>query len=102
MVRLILSQLAQGDTAAIARDLADRASYDVAAKYLGLFEKLYLQLLDHPASGAPRPALGKSIRLGIVSPYVILYRYDERTDVVTILRILHGRRNITRRLIRDS
>jgi plasmid stabilization system protein ParE len=38
-------------------------------------------------------------RCGVVEPYVVIYDY--RADVVTVLRVLDGRRNITRRLIRQ-
>jgi plasmid stabilization system protein ParE len=34
-----------------------------------------------------------------VEPYVVIYDY--RPDVITILRILDGRRHITRRLMRQ-
>jgi plasmid stabilization system protein ParE len=33
-----------------------------------------------------------------VLPYIIVYDHDD--DVVTVLRVLHGKRNITRDLIR--
>ena len=38
------------------------------------------------------------VRIGIVPPYIVIYRYTEDNDIVTILRIVHGRRNITRTL----
>lgn len=38
-------------------------------------------------------------RLGVVEPYVVIYDY--RPDVVTVLRVLDGRRKLTRRLIRQ-
>ena len=43
-----------------------------------------------PQSGAPRPALGRLVRIGVVSPYTIIHEYIEADDVVTIMRILHG------------
>jgi plasmid stabilization system protein ParE len=33
-----------------------------------------------------------------VLPYIVIYDYEE--DTVTVLRVLHGKRNITRDLIR--
>jgi plasmid stabilization system protein ParE len=33
-----------------------------------------------------------------VSPYIVIYDHDD--DLVTVLRVLHGERNIARDLIR--
>ena len=52
-----------------------------------------------PRSGMRRPSLGRDIRFGVVEPYVIIYRY--RADTVTVARIVDGRRNITRQLVRE-
>ena len=49
----------------------------------------------------PRPALGKDIRIGIVLPYIVIYRRREADDTVTVLRVVHGHRNITTKLISD-
>jgi toxin ParE1/3/4 len=99
MARLIVSLLAQADTAYIARNLTAKAGHVVAARYLDSFEKLYDRLTHHPASGAPRPAIGPPIRIGIVSPYIVIYEHDARQDIVSILRIVHGRRRITGELL---
>jgi plasmid stabilization system protein ParE len=40
--------------------------------------------------------------MAYVRPYVILYRYDLANDVVFVLRVLHGKRNITRALLRGE
>jgi plasmid stabilization system protein ParE len=34
-----------------------------------------------------------------VSPYTIIHEYIDADDVVTIMRIVHGRREITRRIL---
>jgi toxin ParE1/3/4 len=59
-------------------------------------------LAEHPDSGAPRPALGANIRIGLVSPYLIIYEHDAKPDTVTILRIVHGRRKITGALLQTD
>jgi toxin ParE1/3/4 len=59
----------------------------------------YRRLIDHPASGARRPALGRDIRIGVVSPYLVIYRYAKAANTVTVLRILHGQRGISRTLL---
>ena len=70
--------------------LAGKAGYDVAARYIASFEKLYDRLADHPNSGARRPALGPQVRIGILPPYI-----ETTDDTVIVLRIVHGRRKIT-------
>ena len=52
----------------------------------------YRLLLDHPEIGAPRPLLGRNIRIGVVRPYLIIYR--SAGDTITVLRIVHGRRKL--------
>jgi toxin ParE1/3/4 len=99
MARLIVSSLAQADTACIARNLTTKAGHAVAARYLDSFEKLYDRLTDHPASGAPRPAIGPHIRIGVVSPYIVIYEHDAPQDTVTVFRIVHGRRKITGKML---
>ena len=100
MTRLIVSRQAQTDTAYIVRDLAARAGFAVAAKYTASFESLYERLLQFPDSGAPRPAVARRARIGVVSPYVVIYEFDASiSDAVTILRVVHGRRRITGELL---
>jgi toxin ParE1/3/4 len=48
-----------------------------------------------------RPALGPNVRIGVVTPYIVVYRHTEREDTVTVLRVIHGRRDITEQLISD-
>jgi plasmid stabilization system protein ParE len=38
--------------------------------------------------------------MGIVPPYVLIYAFKAANDTLTLLRVVHGKRNITRRLIR--
>jgi len=68
-------------------------------KYRALFRRLYDRLADHPDSGPPRPKLGPNIRIGIVSPYIVIYRHVATADTVNVLRIVHGRRRITGKLL---
>ena len=57
------------------------------------------RLLDFPQSGVPRPRLGSETRIAIISPYVVIYDYARHDDVLTLLRILYGKRDITRKLL---
>jgi toxin ParE1/3/4 len=45
--------------------------------------------------------LGKEIRVGIVFPYLVIYRHSVADDTVTVLRVIHGRRNIIAGSISD-
>jgi toxin ParE1/3/4 len=102
MARVIVSLLAQADTNEIVTDLAEKAGYNVAAGYAASFEALYERFAVHPDSGAPRFAIGPDIRIGIASPYVVIYGHDKASDTVTIFRIVHGRRKISGKLLRGG
>ena len=102
MARIIITPSADADTAAIIHDLGKKAGKIVAARYDADFDQLYENLAQFPESGAPRPALGKDVRFGVVFPYIIIHEYAGDDDIVYILRIFHGRRNITRRLLRQA
>jgi toxin ParE1/3/4 len=99
MARLVIAATADADTADILDDLATKAGERIAAKYAGLFEKLLVRLTAYPAIGARRPALGQDVRIGIVSPYVVIYDHNANADTVTVLRIVHGRRDISRQML---
>jgi hypothetical protein len=49
-----------------------------------------------------RPKLGPHIRVGVVFPYLVVYRHVEGDDTVSIIRVLHGRRRMTRKLLRGA
>jgi toxin ParE1/3/4 len=100
MARVVIAASADTDVEGILTYLAAEAGWRTAAKYLTLLERLYDRLASHPAIGAPRPALGQDIRIGIGSPYII--RHTAADDTVTVLRIVHGRRHITGRLLSST
>jgi toxin ParE1/3/4 len=79
--------------------LAREAGPVVAADYAGRFERAIERILVFPESGSPRSAL--AARIAIVAPYVVFYDHDMQADEVTLLRILHGRREITSAMIRS-
>jgi toxin ParE1/3/4 len=102
VARVIVTPSADADTAEIIAHLAAKAGYRVADKYNASFEQLYDMLADFPDSGAPRPKVGAHIRIGIVSPYIAIYRHTEAEDTVRVLRIVHGSRRITGKLLRGT
>lgn len=99
MARVAFTGLADLDIDGIFLDLAAKAGRSVAVKYDELFERLYDRLADYPHSGAPRPALGEAIRIGVVAPFIVIYRYREEADTVTVLRVVDGRRRLSGRLL---
>ncbi len=102
MARVVITASADSDTAYIIADLGARAGANVAARYDADFGRLYERLSDHPKSGAPRPSFGAHVRVCIVSPYVVIYEHIEADDTVTIMRIAHGRRKISRNFLRGA
>jgi toxin ParE1/3/4 len=102
MARLVIAATADADTAGILTYLAGKAGKRTAIRCAELFEKLYDRLAVHPATGALRPALGRNIRIGIVSPYIAIYRYTDNDDTVTVLRVVDSRRQISGAMLEAS
>ncbi len=98
MATVQITASADADLGDIVSDLASRAGWTIAQRYAAAFDALFARLADHPAMGPLRPELGPHTRIGVVQPYIAIYEYSEND--VTILRVLHGRRNVTARLIR--
>jgi toxin ParE1/3/4 len=98
MTRVVVTEHAKRDVREIISDLNQRAGYLVASRYASDFKAAYRNLADFPKSGPVRPALGTAARVKFVYPYVIIYDCD--ADAVTVLRVLHGRRDISVDLIR--
>jgi toxin ParE1/3/4 len=102
MARVVVTPAADADTMEIQHFLAANAGYGVAAKYNAAFERLYDHWANFPDSGAPRLKIGSKIRIGVVQPYVVIYRHTEADDTVRVLRIVHGSRKITGKLLRSA
>lgn len=99
MARLTVSPQAEHDVAKIIDLLTREAGVDVADRYRQGFDDLFARFARFPESGAPRARLGRHIRIGVVSPYVVIY--ELALDHVMVLRIVDGRRRITRSLVRQ-
>ena len=68
MARVVATEAALGDEAAILADLGAKGGYRVAEKYKALLDRLYGLLADHPAIGPRRSLLGPRVRIWIVAP----------------------------------
>ena len=102
MARIVFASSAHADSAAILTDLLAMAGRLTAMKFDRRFEELFDRLVEFPDSGALRPAVGRDIRVGIVAPYVVIFRYLAVDDTVTVMRIVHGRRKISGKLLSGS
>jgi toxin ParE1/3/4 len=102
VARVYTSSAADADLLEIAEYLRNKAGNVTLAEYEAAFSRVIALFAAHPEIGAPRPKLGRSIRLNVVDPYNVYSEYDPTTDTVTVLRVLHGRRKITRRMMRPN
>ncbi len=101
MASVVVSSLADADADGILEHLIGEAGPRTAARYAARFERLYDRLTTHPPLGPRRPALGALARIGIVWPYIVIYEYEPAADRVSVLRIVHGHRRISGRMLRD-
>jgi toxin ParE1/3/4 len=97
VARLDFAPSAIADTREILSALVEKAGRSVAVAYFERFSATFDRIATFPDSGAPRPSLGNTVRLAVVHPYVVIYRRSR--GGAEVMRILHGRRNITRRLL---
>ena len=100
MARVIVTAPADADAGEVLGRIAAEAGVGHAEKFNARFEALYDRLADHPGSCRTRPELGPHIRAGVVFPYLVIYRHVDGDKTVSVIRILHGRRKISRSLLR--
>ncbi|SRR5258705_12680051 len=99
MTRILVTERAKQDLRDILTDLNHRAGHVVASRYAADFKNIYRRLIRFAASGPPRLSLGPKARIKFVHPYVVIYDHDAEADTAIVLRVLHGRRDITVKLI---
>jgi len=102
MTRLVVTTDAEIDTSDILDYLEREASPRIAEEFGRRFRHAIERFVALPEAGSPRPALGQDVRIAIVFPYILIYEYLSAGDTVTLLRILHGRRNITDELLNPA
>src|SRR5262245_20374652 len=99
MAKLRLSSAAQGDFDEIVDYLAEAAGTRTATSFADRLRESINLAAEFQGLGSPRPHLGPETRVTIVTPYLVFYDGGPDSDSVHVLRILHGRRNITPELI---
>jgi plasmid stabilization system protein ParE len=92
MAQVVLSQQARFDLLSILEQLSDVAGPRTARAYDNDFKRTIENLSTFPGTGTPHSHIGPETR---VEPYLIFYDGGPQSDVVHVLRILHGHRDIT-------
>ena len=95
MAKVVVAAGARKDIKRLARLLAAHGGIAPAVDFADSIVALSTRLESFPKICALRPRLGPGIRVAVLAPYLALYRHSETDDRVVILRVLHGRRNIT-------
>jgi toxin ParE1/3/4 len=90
-MKIIVSDEADNDLLLIFSYLSQN-SFQAAEFFASEIKRCFANVSVFPFSGSPRPRLGPDIRSIVLPPYLILYAV--RSDHITILRVLHGSRNI--------
>lgn len=86
-----LISLANGDLEEIAYTI-EKENPGAAMRMLVRFEATFEQLAHMPRMGRARPEYGEGLRTFPLGPYIIVYHIDD--DQVTIVRVIHGSRDI--------
>ncbi len=101
MTSVIVAPEARADVARIIAHLASVASLATASRWNDRLWSAIDEIAEFPGSGAPRPQLGANVRIKIVTPYLIIYEHVRGADTADVLRVVHGRRRITTKLLRE-
>lgn len=72
--------------------MAEEASDAIATEFVLQIQARFSQASTFPLSGAPRPHLGRKLRVIFHGKYGIYY--VPKRDEVIIVRVLHGSRDI--------
>jgi len=92
MIRIRRSRYVRPDMVRIWRWIG-RDNPSAADRLLKGITDAFQLVLDFPESGAPRPELGRGVRIVPVDNYLVIYRVDERGPLV--LRVVHGAMDLT-------
>lgn len=93
MRRMILTPAARRDYRAILDYLLIHSEAAAEQLTADLNERVRL-LAGQPRTGRPRDDLAPGVRTTVVGRYVVLYRFTD--ELVEVLRIIHGSRDVER------
>jgi toxin ParE1/3/4 len=100
MARLRLAPAAARDLQKITDDIVAAAGTPVALSFVGRMRRSLEGLVSFPGMGRLRPGFGPGVRSWVLYPYVAFYR--QVGSDIEVIRILHGRRRLTRRSLRGD
>lgn len=94
-------EFAARDAAEVVDFYRDEGGPELALRFIESLERAYEHLGRQPLSGSPRYAHEldlPGLRVWPVRPFPHLIFYLEREDRIDVWRVLHGRRDIPRRM----
>ena len=94
---IVYSAAARDDLTKVTLDLSSERGVEFARSYVANLRSRIETLSTSPKRYRVRPRYGKGVRLRPELPYNVFYQAN--LDHVLVVRILHGRRKITRRTI---
>lgn len=97
MGRLRYSRAARADLETITLDIIHNSGAAVAERVIARLEKSLANVAEFPGTGRKRPGLGRNVWSWPMRPWVAFYRITG--EDVEVIRILHGKRRITRKLV---
>lgn len=96
MAKFRLARAAERDVEDITEFIA-RDSVDAAVRVLEELERAFVQLAEMPGIGHRREDLtSEDFRVWSVYDYLVVY--DPATSPLAVVRVLHGRRDVSREL----
>lgn len=102
MTEVTVAPQARSDLVRIVDHLGEVASPATAIRWNARLWATIDGIAHFAGTGAPRQRLGRNIRIKVVKPYIVIYEHELGSGVAHVLRVLHGRRRITPKLLRGG
>ena len=96
--RVSLTAQAEEDLIAIWLAIAEK-NPPAADRLLMLLDERIDSLVEYPDRGPPRPELGRDMRILVEGDYLVIYRAQK--SGVTVVRVIHGARDLRRLLLEE-
>ena len=98
MPEVIVSPQAEADLLKLSTRIASAAGAETAERFIDKIVVIVRKLAAVPrAAGHPVPQLGRGLRCHAIGKYNAYIRFDDKSDILYLVRVLHGRRNIQRK-----
>ena len=101
MIEVVVAPEARADLDQIITTIAAAAGSATAGRWNDRFWATVDEIAAFPGPGPPRKRLGSGIRIKIVRPYIVIYEHAHGAEQAFVLRVVHGKRRITRKLVRS-